>query len=189
MNYCWCASLAVQAVILARLARWRVALWWFAAFMLYDGARAYSLIRVRSFGTEAYRLAWGLSEPVGAVLLLAASIEAIRRPRAWWIGAAALSYAALAGLPRFEGVDGLIFLRGVALMAASAALAVSAIWHCHRHAVILAAYCSIDAIQALGIINGTHADSRPAQFLIFGQLACLILWALFVPEIRKDLQR
>lgn len=188
MNICWYASLPLQAVILGRLARWRVALWWFGGLLAYEMARSAGLMYARPHGTEAYRLAWALTEPLSAVLVLAAAIEALARQRRATIGIVALAYACLAGLVSGDPVDGLLQLRGWTLLAAAAVLLGSLPWRMRRHSALLGFYCAVDAIQCSGILAGARGESRPAQFLIFGQSACLLLWALYVPEIRKELE-
>lgn len=186
MNICWYASLLLQAVILGRLARWRAPLWWFGGLLAYEVARSFGLMLIRSHSVEAYRLAWALTEPLGAVLVLAATVEALARRRRWAISLVVLAYACLAGPVNGDVADGLLQLRGWVTLATAAALLGSLPWRMRRHSALLAAYCAIDAIQCSGILAGARGESRPAQFLIFGQSACLLLWALYVPEIRKE---
>jgi len=195
MNICWYASLPIQGVILCRLVRWRAPLWWFAWMLIYEVVRSFGLILVRSHGMEAYRLAWALTEYVGAVLVLAATVEAMTRHRRPAIAIVTLIYAVVAGLVQGDTQDGLtalcnglLLLRSRVLLAAAAALLVLLLFRMKRHTALLMAYCAIDAIHCSGILAGARGESRPAQFLIFGQTACLILWALFVPEIRKEME-
>ena len=95
MNICWYASLAIQAVILIRLARWRAALWWFAGMLAYEMARSAGLMYVRPHGEEAYRLAWILSEPFGAVLIIGSTVESLTRKRCLAISLLILVYVLL----------------------------------------------------------------------------------------------
>lgn len=197
MNICWYASLPIQGVILCRLVRWRAPLWWFAGMLLYEVVRSFGLIQVRPYGVEAYELAWSLTEYIAAVLVLAAVAEAVTCYRQPVIAIVTLVYAVLAGMLPGDMQDaaglkllshGLLLLRSQLFITAAAVLLVSLIWRMKRHTALLMAYCAVDAIHCSGILAGARGESRPAQFLIFGQTACLLLWALFVPEIRKELE-
>jgi len=187
MNICWYASLPMQLILLGRLARWRFPYPWFAWFLAYEIERSAFLIYTRGHGMEAYRLAWGLTEPIDAVLIMAMALESARRAKPWMVGAITMAYAALAGLGVFSGVNGLMMLRGGCLLLTSCLLVGYLPWRFRIHSLLVAAYCAFDASQAYGIVAGASGP-RPVMWMIFGQTACIALWLLFLSDIRKENQ-
>jgi len=190
---CWYASLPVQAVILTRLARWRVPLPWFATLLGVEFARSAMLMRVAAVVPDplAYQLLWALTEPFSLVAQVMAGLEVFCKPRLSWVGYVALVYAAVLGVQMQSSSMALVAARNVMLTLAIIGVVVIRVsqcvseWRWEWHPFLFTIYSTSDLIQNASILGGASNEVRPAQFLILSQMSALIGWAIFVRQLRK----
>lgn len=190
---CWYASLPVQAVILTRVARWRVPLPWFSTLLGVEFLRSMALMRVAAVVPDplAYHLLWALTEPFSLIAQVMAGLEVFCRPKLSWVGYVALIYAIILGIQMQDSAMPLVAARNIMLTLAIVAVIVIRVsecvseWRWEWHPFLFTLYSTSDLIQNASILGGASNQVRPAQFLILSQMSALIGWAIFVRQLRK----
>lgn len=189
---CWYASLPVQAVILTRLARWRVPLPWFATLLGVEFVRSMALMRVAAVVPDplAYQLLWALTEPFSLVAQVMAGLEVFCKPKLSWAGYVALIYATVLGIQMQTSSTALVGARNIMLTLTIIGVVVIRVsqcvneWRWEWHAALFTVYSTADLIQNAAILGGASNQVRPAQFLILCQMFALIGWAIFVRQLK-----
>lgn len=168
----WYVALAAEAVLMVRLGLRCAWLPCFLAYLCIDLPRWCLLAIADAFGTpKDYAQIWSWSEPVSVALLVLCVWEAIGR-RGGWVGVAVptlLSGCAAAVLGHPIGVRMVV----AGLCAVLLTVAVSVRWNVHS--CILGLFCAVDFIAHAAVVMGSP-NPRVAQFCIYGQALCILLW-------------
>ena len=183
----WSASILLEAALVRRVRRPL-----FRAYLWYDLARSiliYALWLADALHAapgsywwrNRYAEVFALTEPLDAVLLGVAGIEAGRE-----IGPAAIYPWALAGsavlagflIPRPLAIPfaSLFIFRSLITASVAGSLLATAIWtrRYTAHAAILFVFIAVDFVSYLAILMGGHGD--PEMLVMCGQTACFAGW-------------